>query len=142
MKKTISLAALISLAAYYCLSSCTLGIGQGDVRDRNLEKALLSHLDSIEEVEYIGMSDIHDLDGNRFQAVLIYYVPDATGGKVERNVRVTSNKDGSEIYTWEDLDTRALENTKQLVNEKMEEHGINFDDSIIDTIIKLKKQIR
>lgn len=71
---------------------------------------------------------------------MIYNVPDSAGNMVEHNARVTTNGDGSEIYTWEDLECRVLGEIKQKVSDKLEEKGINIDSSLIDAIIKLKRR--
>ncbi|MDE6301569.1 MAG: hypothetical protein K2M19_07615 [Muribaculaceae bacterium] len=124
------------------LPSCLSDMGKGDARDCNLEQATLARLDSIHEVEYIGMSDVRDLDSGRCQAVVIYQVTDSSGNKAERNARVTTNEDFSMIIAWEDLDGHILEDVKQKVSDKMKEKGIDMDGSLIDELIKLKKQTR
>lgn len=136
-KKTISLSIAIFMATLL-LSSCSMG--KGDIRDRNLEQAALTRLDSIPNVEYVGMSDVRTLDDNRLQTVIIYYVADSVGNKTEHNARITANEDCSEIYSWEDLDTKVLEDTKQKVTDKLVEKGINIDYSLIDKLIELKKR--
>lgn len=140
MKKKISITAIVLLMASIAFTSCSLGVGKGDDRDRNIEKATLTRLDSISGVEYIGLSDTHDLEDGRVQAVVIYNVTDSAGNKLERNARVTTNGDGSEIYTWEDLDGQILGEVKQKVSDKLEEKGINIDDSLIDALIELKRK--
>ena len=62
------------------------------------------------------------------------------GKRIERNVRVTTNNDCSEVYTWEDLDSKVLEDVKQKVNDKFEEKGIDLDGSLIDALIELKRR--
>lgn len=141
MKRIISMLAIASMMAFAALSSCGFGQGKGDSRDRNLELATLSRLDSIENVEYVGMSDVHDTD-NGCNAVVIYYVPDSLGNKVERNARITANDDCSEIYTWEDLDCSVLSEVKQKVTDKMEKKGIDLDGSLIDALIEIKRKSR
>lgn len=131
--------ALIIIMATIALSSCSWNAGKGDVRDRNLETATLERLDSINGVEYIGLSDTHDLDSGNFQAVVIFNVPDSAGNMVERNARVTTTGDGSEILAWEDLDCQVLGEAKQKVSDKLEEEGINIDGSLIDALINLKR---
>lgn len=88
------------------------------------------------------MSDVSKSDDDSFKAVAIYYVTDSVGNKLERNARVTTNDDCSTIYTWEDLDSNILGDTKQMVNDKLEEKGINMDSSMIDALIELKKRLR
>ena len=64
---------------------------------------------------------------------------DSIGNRIERNARVTTNDDCSEVFTWEDLDSSVLGETKQKVSDKLEEKGINLDGSLIDALIELKK---
>lgn len=139
MKNMNLIVALIVMMATVALSSCSWNAGKGDVRDRNLETATLARLDSICGVEYIGLSDTHDFDNGDFQAVVIYNVPDSAGNMVERNARVTTNADGSEILAWEDLDCQVLGEVKQKVSDKLEEIGVNIDGSLIDALINLKR---
>lgn len=141
MKRKISMLAIASMMAFAALSSCGFGQGKGDTRDRNLERATLARLDSIQNVEYAGMSDVHDTDGG-CNAVVIYYVSDSLGNKVERNARVTANDDCSAIYSWEDLDSNVLTDVKQNVTDKMEEKGIDLDGSLIDALIEIKRKSR
>ena len=91
-------------------------------------------------VEYVGVSDVHTLDDNRLQSVVIYYVTDSIGNRVERNAQVTINEDCSEIFVWEDLDSNVLGETMQTVSDKLEEKGIYMDRSLIDALIELKKR--
>ncbi|WP_438638219.1 hypothetical protein [Muribaculum gordoncarteri] len=56
MKSKITILAIAFLMASILLSSCSTG--KGDLKDRNLEQATLSRLDSIPNVEYIGKSDV------------------------------------------------------------------------------------
>lgn len=140
MKKQILIPAFIIMMAAVALSSCTWNIGRGDSRDRNIKTAMLAYLDSIHGVEYIGLSDTHDLEDGNFRAVIIYYLPDSTGNKVERNARVVTNSDGCEIYSWEDLDCQILDETKQKVSDKFEENGISIDGSLIDALMELKRR--
>lgn len=140
MTKKFQMLAITLLMALTTLTSCDWGIGKGDKRDRNIEKAVLAYLDSIPEVVYLGLSDTHDLKDGDFQAVIIYNIPDSLGNKVERNARVVTNNDGSEIYSWEDLDCQILDEVKQKVSDKFEEKGINLDGSLIDALIELKKR--
>ncbi len=140
MKKKISFFAFILMMAFVTFSSCSLEIGKGDFRKHNLKETVLLYLDTIPEMEYVGMSDTHELDDNRFQAVVIYYVIDSIGNKIEQNARVTTNNDCSEIYTWEDLDCQVLDEAKQKMCDKLEEKGIDINDSLIDALIELKKR--
>ena len=142
MKKKILMLAIAVIMAPTMLTSCGWNVGEGDKRDRNIGNATLNYLDSIPEVEYIGLADMHDLEDGKFQAVVIFNVTDAAGNKTERNARVTTNRDGSEILSWEDLDSNVLSDTKQKITDKMEEKGINLDGSLIDALIELKKQTR
>ena len=136
-RKLIPLAIALAIVNFL-FPSCRMGIG--DQRDRNIQRVMMAYLDSVPEFEYIGMSDTHDLDGDRFQAVLIYCVADSTGRRTERNARVTTNHDCTEILTWEDLESTVLKDTKRKVSEKMQEKGINLDGSLIDTLLKLKNR--
>ncbi len=137
MKTKFSILSIAFLMAVSLLASCSMG--KGDRRDSNLEQAVLTRLDSISNVEYVGMSDVHTLDGNRLQSVVIYYVTDSIGNRIECNARVTTNDDCSEVFAWEDLDSNILGETKQMVSDKLEEKGINMDGSLIDALIELKK---
>lgn len=141
IKKFVTLA-IAAIMAHAALTSCSWNMGQGDIRDRNIGNATLAYLDSISDVEYIGLADTRDLEDGNFQAVVIYNVTDSTGRKKEHNARVTTNHDGSEILTWEDLDSEVLSDTKQKISDKMEEKGINLDGSLIDALIELKNQTR
>lgn len=142
MKKKILMFAIAAIMVQPILTSCGWNIGQGDTRDRNIGIATLNYLDSIPDVEYIGMVDTCDLEDGKFQAVVIFNVTDAAGNKTEHNARVTTNGDGSEILSWEDPDSSVLSDTKQKITDKMEEKGINLDGSLIDALIELKKQTR
>ena len=142
MTKKILTLAIVVIMVHAALSSCGWNGGQGDIRDRNIGNATLAYLDSIHDVEYVGLADTHDLENGNFQAVVIYNVTDSAGHKKEHNARVTTNHDGSEILTWEDLDSEVLSDTKQKISDKMEEKGINLDGSLIDALIELKKQTR
>ncbi len=142
MTKKILTLAIVVIMVHAALSSCGWNVGQGDIRDRNIGNATLAYLDSIHDVEYVGLADTHDLENGNFQAVVIYNVTDSAGHKKEHNARVTTNHDGSEILTWEDLDSEVLSDTKQKISDKMEEKGINLDGSLIDALIELKKQTR
>lgn len=142
MKKKTLMLAIAVIMVQAILTSCGWNIGQGDNRDRNIGIATLNYLDSIPDVEYIGLADTHDLEDGKFQAVVIFNVTDAAGNKTEHNARVTTNGDGSEILSWEDLDSSVLSDTKQKITDKMEEKGINLDGSLIDALIELKKQTR
>lgn len=138
MKKKITLLSIALSMALLAFTSCS--IGKGGQKDRNLEQAMLAHLDSVANVSYVGMSDVRELGDNRLQAVIIYYVTDSVGNRAERNARVTANDDCSEILTWEDLDSEVLGDAKQMVVEKFEEKGVNIDDSLIDALIELKRR--
>lgn len=140
MKQLFSILAIVILMASLSLKSCSFGSGKGDLRDKNLERALLTRLDSIPGLEYVGMSDLHVLDENRIQTVIIFYATDSIGNRIECNARVTANNDCSQVYTWEDLDSKMLEEVKQKVSDKFEEKGINLDGSLIDELIKLKRR--
>lgn len=128
---------IVFLVVALLLASCSMG--NGDRRDKNLEQAVLTRLDSIPGLEYVGMSDVHPLDDNRLQTVVIYYVADSTGNRIERNARVTTNDDCSEIYAWEDLDSGVLGEVRKIVSDKFKEKGIDMDGSLIDALIELKK---
>lgn len=130
--------ALLILMVSFAIASCSPG--KGDLRDRNLEQATLARLESIPGIQYVGMSDTHELDGDKFQAVIIYYATDSIGNRTEYNVRVTTNDDCSEIYSWEEMNTHVLGDVKQKVNDKMEEKGIDLDGSLIDALIELRKR--
>ena len=142
MKKKILMLAMAVIMAQATLTSCGWDVGQGDKRDRNIGIATLNYLDSIPDVEYIGLADTHTLEDGKFQAIVIFNVTDAVGNKTERNARVTTNRNGSEILSWEDLDSSVLSDTKQKFADKMEEKGINLDGSLIDALIEIKKQTR
>ena len=142
MTKKILTLAIAVIMAHAALTSCGWNVGQGDTRDRNIGNATLAYLDSIPDVEYIGLADTHDLENGNFQAVVIYNVIDSAGNKTERNARVTTNNDGSEILAWEDLNSNVLGDTKQKITDKMEEKSINLEGSLIDALIELKKHTR
>lgn len=141
IKKFVTLA-IAAIMAHAALTSCSWNMGQGDIRDRNIGNATLAYLDSISDVEYIGLADTRDLEDGNFQAVVIYNVIDSAGNKSERNARVITSGDGSEILAWEDVDSNVLSDTKQKISDKMEEKGINLDGNLIDALIELKKQTR
>ena len=140
MKKLFILFATAVMMATLVLPSCSSCSGKGDLMDRNLAKALPQHCDSVSNIRYVGMSDVHELDGGKLGAVIIYYVTDSVGNRTEHNVRVTANSDCSKIYSWEDLDTNVLEDVKQKVSEKLEEKGIDMDVNLIDALIELKRR--
>lgn len=142
MTKKILTLAIAVVMAHVALTSCGWGIGKGDARDRNIGEATIARLDSIPGLEYIGLADTHELEDGNFQAVVIYNVSDSVGNKIERNARVTTNPDGSEILEWEDLESEMLTDVKQKVSDKMEEKGIPLDGSLIDALIELKKKTR
>lgn len=129
---------LLILIVSIAIAACSMG--KGNLRDKNLEQATLARLDSVPGIQYVGMADTHELDGGKFQTVIIYYVTDSVGNRTEYNVSVTANDDGSEIYSWEEMDTHILSDVKQKVNDKMEEKGIPIDDSLIDALIELRKR--
>ncbi len=142
MKRKILMFTLAGIMAQAAVTSCGWNIGQGDNRDRNIGIATLNYLDSIPDVEYIGLADTHVLENGNFQAVVIYNVVDADGNKTEHNARVTTNGDGSEILSWDDLDSSVISDTKQKIKDKMEEKGIDLDGSLIDALIEIKKLTR
>ena len=134
--------AIAIIMAQATLISCGWNVGQGDRRDHNIGIATLDYLDSIPDVEYIGLADTHDLEDGKFQAVVIFNICDAAGNKTEHNARITTNSDGSEILSWEDLDSNVLSDAKQKITDKIEGKGINLDGSLIDALMELKKQTR
>jgi hypothetical protein len=138
MKTTNYTLALLILMVSIAMASCS--IGKGDRRDKNLEEATLARLDSVSGIQYVGMSDSHELEGDKFQTMIIYYATDSIGNRTEYNVRVTTNDDCSEIYSWEVMDTHILGDVKQKVNDKMKESGIDMDGSVIDALIELRKR--
>lgn len=140
MKKLFIQIVTTVLMASFILSSCSLGSGKGDLRDRNLAKALSEHCDSISNIRYVGMSDVNELNDGKLETVIIYYVTDSAGNRTERNVRVTANNDCSEIYSWEDIDSKVLEDVKQKISDKFEEKGIDIDGNLIDALIELKRR--
>lgn len=145
MTNKIPMLAIALLMVCATFTSCAIGSGMGDIRDRNLEKAMLLRLDSVPNVEYIGMSDVHDIVDNGLRgcrAVIIYQIIDTAGNKIEYNARVTTNDDCSEILSWENLDSHVLGELKQKFSDKMNEESIDLDGSLIDAIIKLKKLSR
>ncbi|MDE6342146.1 MAG: hypothetical protein K2K93_07500, partial [Muribaculaceae bacterium] len=99
MKRKLTLLAAASAIAFLILPSCNMG--PGDRRDLNIQRAICAYLDSVPELEYAGMSDTHELDGDRFQAVVIYYETDAEGNRTERDASVITNHDCTEILSWE-----------------------------------------
>ena len=129
---------MLLLIVSLIIASCSFG--KGDVRNRNLEQTMLARFNSISNIQYVGMSDIHELDGDRFQTVIIYYITDSIGNRTEHNARVTTNDDCSEIYTWEDLDSNILSYTKRMVSDKLEEKEIGLNVNLIDALIELKKR--
>lgn len=135
--KNYTLALLILIVS---IASSACSMGKGNLRDKNLEQATLTRLDSVPGSQYVGMADTHELEGGKLQAVIIYYVTDSVGNRTEYNVRVTTNDDGSKIYSWEEMDSHILSDVKQKVNDKMEEKGIPIDDSMIDALIELRKR--
>ncbi len=71
MKKKILMLAMAVIIAQAAVTSCGCNIGMGDKRDRNIGSATLNYLDSIPDVEYIGLADTRDLDNGQFQAIVI-----------------------------------------------------------------------
>lgn len=128
---------LLILMVLIAIASCS--VGKGDRRNKNLEEATLARLDSVPGIQYVGMSDSHELEGDRFQTVVIYYIADSTGNLTEHNARVTTNDDCSEIYSWEEMGTHVLGDVRQKVNDKMKESGIDMGGSLIDALIELRK---
>lgn len=142
MKRKILMLAIAIIMAQSTLTLCGWNVGQDDNREHNIGIATLNYLDSIPDVEYIGLADAHDLEDGKFQAVVISNVTEPTGNKTEHNARVTTNSDGSEILSRVDLDNNVLSDTKQKITDKMEEKGINLNGSLIDELIEIKKQTR
>ena len=138
MKKKNLIHSLLMMTVSIVITSCTAGAG--DRRDRNLEQAALARLDSVDGVRYVGMSDVHELDDDRLQAVVIYYVTDSAGDRTERNARVTASHDCSEILAWEDLDSQVFGDVRQMVDDKLEEKGIDMDGSLLEALIELKRR--
>lgn len=129
---------LLILMVSFAIASCSPR--KGELRDRNLERATLARLDSVPGIQYVGKSYARELDGDKFQTVIICYVTDSVGNRTEYNARVTTNDDCSVIYSWEEMDTRILADVKQMVNDKMGEKGIDMDGSLIDALIELRKK--
>lgn len=142
MKNKVLTPAIAVMMAFATLTSCDWNAGHGDKREHNIEFATLNYLDSIPEVEYVGLADTRTLEDGRFQGVVIFNVTDSAGHKMEHNARITTNADGTEIFVWEDLECKVLSETKQKISDKMEEKGIDFDGSLIDALLKLKKLTR
>lgn len=138
MKTRNYILTLLILMVSFAIASCSPR--KGELRDRNLEQATLARLDSVPGIQYVGKSYTRELDGDKFQTVIIYYATDSIGNRTEYNVRVTTNDDCSEIYFWEEMDTHLLGDVKQKVNDKIEEKGINLDGSLIDALIELRKK--
>lgn len=130
--------ALLILMVSFAIASCSPR--KGELRDRNLEQATLARLDSVPGIRYVGKSYARELDDDKFQAVIICYVTDSAGNRTEYNARVTTNDNCSEIYSWEEMDTHVLGDVKQKVSDKMEEKGVDLDDSLIDALIELRKR--
>ncbi len=122
----------------FAIASCSPR--KGELRDRNLEQATLARLDSVPGIQYVGKSYVRELDGEKFQTVIICYVTDSAGNRTEYNARVTTNDDCSEIYSWEEMDTHILGDIKQKGSDKMEEKGIDMDGSLIDALIEFRKK--
>ena len=138
MKTKNYILSILFLMVSIAITSCSPG--KGYLRDRNLEQATLARLDSVPGIQYVGKSYARELDGDAFQTVIIYYATDSVGNRAEYNARVTTNDDCSEIYSWEEMDTRILGDIKQKVSDKMEEKGIDLDGSLIDALIELRKR--
>ena len=138
--KTINYAlALIILMVSFAIASCSPR--KGELRDRNLKQATLALLDSVPGIQYVGKSYARELDGDKFQTVIICYVTDSVGNRTEYNAHVTTNDDCSEIYSWEEMDAQILGDVRQKVNDEMEEKGIDLvDGSLIDALIELRKK--
>lgn len=130
--------AFLILMVSVAIASCSPR--KGELRDRNLKQATLARLDSVPGIQSVGKSYARELDGDKFQTVIICYVTDSVGNRTEYNASVTTNDDCSEIYSWEEMDTRILGDTKQKVSDKMEEKGIDMDRSLIDALIELRKK--
>lgn len=130
--------ALLILMVSFAIVSCSPR--KGKLRDRNLEQATLARLESVPGIQYVGKSYARELDDDKFQTVIICYVTDSVGNRTEYNARVTTNDDCSEIYSWEEMGTRILGDTKQKVSVRMEEKGIDMDGSLIDALIELRKK--
>lgn len=64
MKTTNYTLALLILMVSIAMASCSVGIG--DRRNKNLEEATLARLDSVSSIQYVGMSDSHELEGDKF----------------------------------------------------------------------------
>lgn len=129
---------LLFLMTSVAIASCSPR--KGELRDRNLEQATLARLDSVPGIQYVGKSYARELDGDKFQTVIICYITDSVGNRTEYNARVTTNDDCSEIYSWEELNTHILSDVKQKVTDTMEEKGIDMDGSLIDALIELRKR--
>ncbi|MDE7402407.1 MAG: hypothetical protein K2M87_03230 [Muribaculaceae bacterium] len=117
------------------LFSCVTGIG--DKRDHNLEKALLERTNA--SAQYIGKSNIYQLDEDRLEAVIIYYKSDSDGKRTEYNAKVKTNSDCSTIYEWEDLNSQVLTDTKHKFKDKLEEKVLNTDGKHIKANEKIKR---
>lgn len=138
MKTKNYILSILFLMVSIAIGSCSPR--KGKLRDRNLEQATLARLDSVPGIQYIGKSHARELDGDKFQTVIICYITDSVGNRTEYNARVTTNDDCSEIYSWEEMDTRILGDIKQKLSDKMEEKGIDMDGSLIDALIELRKR--
>lgn len=137
MKRKFLFFPFLLLLVCHAISSCD--IGKGDKRNRNLATLVLEKVDN-SSVEYLGMSNTQELDGSRFQAVLIYHVTDSAGNRAEHNSRVITNDDCTVLYEWEDLDSKVLEDVRQKVSDKLEKKGIDLNGNLIDALIELKKR--
>lgn len=138
MKTKCFILPLLFLMVSFAIASCSPR--KGELRDRNLEQATLARLDAVPGIQYVGKSYARELDGDKFQTVIICYITDSVGNRTEYNARVTTNDDCSEIYSWEELNTHILSDVKQKVTDTMEEKGIDMDGSLIDALIELRKR--
>ena len=73
--------ALLILMVSFAIASCSPR--KGELRDRNLEQATLARLDSVPGIQYVGKSYVRELDGEKFQTVIICYVTDSAGNRTE-----------------------------------------------------------
>lgn len=140
MSKRILTIAIAAMMAYAALQSC--GYREGDRLDRNLRVSVIAHLDTIPDVEYVGHFDTeHPIENGQqlLRAGIIYHITDSAGNRVERNARVTTNADGTEIISWEELDCQTLSDVKQQVADRFHEAGIDIDGDFIEELLKLKR---
>lgn len=164
MKSKFFFLGLALLTASFFTTSCSLSVGEGDIRERNIEKSMLKYIASHpavstkniavksgvrgdnfasnSKIEYVGLADCHEVTGGRFEGMIVYFATDSLGHKAEHNVRIVTNFDGKEIYSWDELDTKIVAETKEQMSEKMKEEGLPIDGSVIDAILKLKRLTR